>query len=336
MSITIAADMHLLCNLFNISYQKIANDYQGMSVDEIMQAEAAQGNTAAANFDSTVLSDPSKLIELFKLTDTGNKYAILNNMSGHDLDELLPLLQQDDLVQGLNFFTKDKLLSMTESLPKDQMLKLVGQMFSQDQVMQYLPEDQLNNMLQSTDMDKQQEIKYLQTVKPEVLALMLQNTTGQPIDGTQNTELEAQTGQSTTGNQNSLVTSTTGLAGQPHYDGAAIINQIANLPDNKFQEAMLSMPKQNKRDFLLLLANENPKLNSAVDSHAYADMINQRKDKNDIVKAAYVLDQNQLVKMDSKLPKDLTAVVLTQLDTNKFADKLMAGFKNILREIIAG
>lgn len=330
MSITIAADMYLLCSLFNISYKKIANDYQGMTVEQIMEAEAAQGNTSAANFDKTVLTDPVKLIELFRLKDPGNKYAILHNMNECDLEELLPLLEQSDLVFGLNFFNKDKLLSMAEELPKEQLIKLTGQMFSQEQIMQYLPEEQLDKMLMSTDMDKQQEIKYLKSIKPEVLALMLESATGQPVAGAENAELSAQT------NLGSQASMAAAGSGQTNLDSQAMLNQIVNLPDDRFQEAMLAMPKQNKRDFLLKLAKENPKLYLAVDAHAYTDMINQRKDKGDIIKSANVIPHEQLVKMIAKLPKDLMSVVLTQIDTKKFADELLSKFKNIISQIIAG
>jgi len=84
------------------------------------------------------------------------------------------------------------------------------------------------------------------------------------------------------------------------------------------------------------LANDNSKLYLAVDSQAYTTMMRDRKDKGDIVKASSVIDHDNLVKMISKLPKDLTAVVLTQMDTTKFADKLQANFKDILKQIIAG
>lgn len=346
MSITIAADMHLLCSLFHISPQKIANDYQGMTVDEIMEAEAAQGNVAAAHYDSEILSNPQKLIELFKLEDVGNKFAILHNMNEHDLDNLLPLLKQEDLVQGLNFFTKEKLLTMDEDLPKQQLVKLVGQLFPPDQIMQLLPEEQLNKMLQSTDMDKQQELKYLQSIKPEILAFMLESATGKPVDGAQAEMLDAQSaqanaaqtaqaGQAGAGAQTAVATPSVGLGGQPNYNKAALLEQIASLPDDKFQEAMLSMPKQAKRAFLLKLTSENPKLLNSVDAQAYTAMMRDRKDKGDIVKASSVIDHENLVKMVAKLPKDLISVVLTQIDTNKFADKLQAHFKDILKQIIA-
>lgn len=338
MSITIDTDKYLLCSLFKINYLKLSNEYQGMSVEEIMKAEAAQGNTAAANYSAEILNNPQKLIELFKLADTGNKYAILSHMSEHDLDEMLPLLQQADLVQGLNFFTKDKLLKMAEELPKEQLVNYTFQMFSQEQVMQFLPENQINKMLTSTDMDIEQEKKQLMSVKPQVLAFMLESVMGKPIEELQNPgggvikELSDQTG--VKGGQ-PMITSYQ-MNGQPNYNAQAIYEQLVNLPADKFQDAMLAMPKQNKRDFVGKLAKMNPKLYLAVDAHAYTDIISQRKDKDDLVKAAMVLKGDQLTKMLKNLPKDLTAVVLTQIDENKFADKLLASFKNILREIIAG
>lgn len=338
MSITIDVDKHLLCNLFHINYLKLAKEYQGMSVEEIMKAEAAQGNTAAANYSSEILSNPKKLIELFKLTDTGNKYAILSNMNEHDLDEMLPLLKQADLMQGLNFFTKDKLLKMAEEMPKEQLVNYTFQMFSQEQIMQFLPEKQIDKMLMSTDMDIDQEKKQLMSVKPQVLAFMLESVMGKPIEELQNPgggvikELSDQTG--VKGGQ-PMMTSYS-MNGQPNYNAQAIYEQLINLPSDKFKDAMLAMPKQNKRDFVGKLAKLNPKLYLAVDAHAYTDIISQRKDKDDLVRASSVLKPEQLIKMLQHLPKDLTAVVLTQIDTNKFAGKLLAGFKNILRELVAG
>lgn len=312
MSITIDTDMYLLCSLFNINYKKIVNEYSGMTIEQIMEAEAAQGNSSAAKFDKEILHNPLKLIELFKLKDPGNKYAILNNMNQQDLEDLLPYLDPADLVVGLNFFNKDKLLDMTEALPKDQLLNLVFQMFSPEQLMQYMPEEQLNKILKSTDMDKNLEIKYLQTLKPEVLAQMLEAATGQPV-GSDNI----------------------GLDGKMKLDVKSLISQITLLPDDKFQEAMLNIPTQNKREFVLKLANENPKLYQSIDPYAFTNIIGSKKDKDDIIKAANILDPKQLVKMVGQLPKELTSVVLTQIDTKKFADVLIANFKDILSKIIA-
>lgn len=312
--ITLDTDMYLLCNMFNISYKKISNEYSGMTVEQIMEAEAAQGNTAAANFDSSILTDPVKLIELFKLDNISNKYAILSNMNEHDLENLLPLLSSEDLIIGLNYFTKDKLLKLTEQLPKDQLLKYVFEMFSPQHLMELMPEEQLNKVLTSTELDKNMVMKFLPSLDPQVLAQMYEGATG----------LEAPSNGNNIGDI------------KPNYDVSQLVQNIASLPDDKFQEALLSMPPANKQAFVLILTQQNPKLFQAIDSAAYVNIIGSQKDKENMIRAANVIDKEHLVGMISELPKDLMSAVLTQIDTNKFADRLLANFKNIIEQIVAG
>lgn len=313
MSITIDTNMYLLFSMFNVSFKKIAGEYSGMSVEEIMKAEAKNGNAEAAKFDKAILSDPHKLIELFQLKDPGNKFAILRNMNEQDLEDLLPLLDPQDLIQGLNFFTKEKLLDMTGDLPKDQLVKFTLQMFSPEQLLQLMPEEQLNNVLTSTDLDKGLELKYIKSLKPEVLAQMIEAATGKPVEGLHNV----------------------GIDGKANLDSGNLIAQLSSLPDDKFQEAMINMPKSSKQKFVLKLVNENPKLYESFDSESFTNIISNKKQKDDLIKASGILATDQIVGMLEKLPKDLTAVVLTQIDEKKFADVLIANFKNILSEIVA-
>lgn len=344
--ITLNTDIYLICSMFNVSSKKITDEYSGMSVEEIMKAEAKQGNTAAANFDSSVLNDPVKLIELFQLNSPENKYAILSNMNDHDLEELLPLLNKEDLVSGLDFFTKDKLLKMTEELPKEQLVKMTFQMFSPEQVMQLMPETEMNKFLQSPDMDKGLELKYMKSLKPEILAQMLQGATGKPLSelqsegqeaaGQANQAAQPQSGSQDAANGQANMIERVDISGQPVLNGQAIYNQIAALPDDKFTEATINIPPQNKRDFILKMTQEQPKLFQLFDSSAYINMMDQKKDKEDIVKSAQVIKSDQLVKMTQQLPKDLTAVLLTQMDTKEFADILLSKFKNIIGELAAG
>jgi len=313
MGITLNVDTYLLCSMFNISTKKLSGEYSGKSIEEIMQAEAAQGNVAAASFDKEILSDPAKLIEFFKLNNVGNVYSILSNMSEKDLKDLLPKLDKADMVAGLNFFTKDKLLDLVSKLPPEQLVKMVFEMFSPEQLMQLMPETQLNKFLKSDKLDKGMELRYLKSMKPEILAQMLEAATGQQV-GT-----------------------ATGLDGKMQgLSSSSLSSQIASLPDDKFQEAMQNIPPQNKRDFILKMAKEDPKLFQLFEPSAYANIIGSRKEKQDIVKSASVIDPEQLLKMLQQLPKDLTAVVMTQIDPNKFANVLMTNFKDILSQICAG
>ena len=313
--ITLDTDLSLIYNLFNISAKKIANEYSGMSIEQIMEAEATQGNTQAANFDKEILNDPVKLMEFFQLNNVGNKYAILSNMNESDLENLLPLLNQSDMTAGLNFFTKDKLLKLTEELPKDQLLKLVFNMFSPQQLMQLMPEEQLNKVLSSSGMDKGLELKVLQSINPEILAQMLEAATGQSVQGAQ------------TSSDNS---------GGSSLSTQALMSQLIALPDDKFQEALLNMPKASKQGFVLKLTQQDSNIFNLIDSSAYTNIINQKKDKQEIVQASNVISPEQLVKMLKELPQDLTAIIMTQIDPKKFADILISNFKNILSQIIAG
>ncbi len=71
-------------------------------------------------------------------------------------------------------------------------------MFSAEQVMQFLPEKQVDKMLTSTDMDIEQAKKQLASVKPQILAFMLESVMGKTIEELQSgegaQELSKQTG----------------------------------------------------------------------------------------------------------------------------------------------
>lgn len=312
--ITLDVNLNLLCNMFNISPKKISDEYSNMSIEDIMQAEAAQGNTAAANFDLTILNDPIKLVKFFRLDEVGNKYAILSNMSEGDLEDLLPLLSPEDLAMGLNFFSKDKLLELVATLPKEELLKYTFEMFSPEQVMKLMPEEAMNKVLMSSDIDRGLEIKYLQMLNPAILAKMLELTTGETPQGV----------------------GEAGLDGQRSFDKNALLNQLVSLPDDQFKKALVNMPEEAKRAFMFGMAKENPKIYEMFDSKAYADIIGFKKNKGEMIKSAVVIKPEELVKMIAKLPKELMSVVLTQIDPKKFADVLIASFKDILKQITAG
>ena len=312
--IAIDANMYLLCSLFNVSPRKLNSEYSGMSIEKIMEAEAAQGNEAAANFDKEVLSNPTKLIELFRLADVNNKYVILNSLSEKDLKDLLPLLEKEDLVMGLNFFTKDKLLKLAEGIPKAELVKMTFEMFSPEEVMQLMPEKELNKFLTSTELDKDLVLKHLQSLPPAVLAQMLEATTGQPV---------ANANQGLDGKDNS------GL------DARALFSQIANLKDDKFKEALINIPPENKRQLVLSITKENPKLYELFSAESYTKMMETQKEKPDIIKAAMVLKPETLVKMIEELPRDLTAIVMTQIDPEKLAEVFIKDYKDILKQVVA-
>ena len=111
--INLQVDFSLLNKFFGIPISRIVQ-YEDKELEEIMELEAAQGNQKAQDYKK-ILSDPDKILEIFRLTNLENKYIILQNMAEGDLDELLPYLTQEQLTKGLQFFTEEKLIEMWEN-----------------------------------------------------------------------------------------------------------------------------------------------------------------------------------------------------------------------------
>ncbi len=83
-----------------------------------MEAEAAQGNTKAAEYQQEVTNDPRELIKLFKLSNARNRYAILSQMNSSDLEYLINFWTPPIYRWDLCFLQKEKILNLIYDLPK--------------------------------------------------------------------------------------------------------------------------------------------------------------------------------------------------------------------------
>ena len=84
------------------------------------------------------------------------------------------------------------------------------------------------------------------------------------------------------------------------------------------------------------MTNSDNKLYEKFDTDAYLYMMNRERDKNDMVKSMGFIKPEHLQKMITKLPQDLMSVVITQIDTEKFADALINKFPELLAQFVAG
>lgn len=299
--ITLDTNLYMLKDKLNITGKRLV-EYTDKSVDEIVEAEAAQGNTKAASYGDKLFSNPADLLKMFKLADPKNKFRILSQMSSADLQSFLNVLEKEDLAIGLNFFTQDKLLKLLESIPKEQLVQVALEMFPPREIMKLMPDAQIDKFLQSSDLDKGMVLKHLKSLPPEMIASMIENATGQPVKGS---------------NQGDL------------------IKQLSQLPPDKYKDALTSMDPQIKRQFILGMASEDPKLFQLFDTDSYIGLLN-KKQKPELVQAMGSIDQTQMMKMIEQLPQDLLAVVVSQIDPEIFADLLVNNFQDILAQIAAG
>lgn len=301
--IVLDTDLTSLLSKLNISQTKMVETYSTMTVDEIVKAEAAQGNQAAVQFAAELFTNVDKLVEIFKLADPNNKFLILSTMTADKLQKFLPLMEEEDLMQGLFFFTEDKLMSMLKELPPEQLVNTVFQMFSEREVIQLMPNDELDKFLTSTEVDKDNVLKHLKSIPTEYLAQMIESVTGQETKATNNIDM---------------------------------VKQIGDFNPLQYKDALTSMQPTQKQQLTLSIAHEHPELFQLFSPEAYTNMIQTQKQKPEVVKAMAVIEPEEKIKMLEQLPNDLLSVVITQIDAKVFADTLINRFPEVLAEIIAG
>ncbi len=302
MSLAISSTLEYLQMRLGISEAKM-QIYADKSLEQILDAEAAQGNQAAIQMAADMFSDPNQLVELFQLADPENKLVIMQSMTSAQLEKVVPMLETDDLVEGLQFFTQDSLMDLLKEIPKEELVKTVFQMFSEQQIIENMPDKQLDKLLTSTDMDKEMLLQNLKSIPEMYLQQILESVTGE---------------ESKESNANDLV------------------NQIGQLGDMQYKHAIMNLQPTQKQELTLSLTSREPKLYEKFDTDAYTHIIAREREKDEIVKSFGVIKPEYLQKMIDKLPQDILAVVTTQIDTDKFADSLINKFPEVLAKFIAG
>lgn len=301
MSIVIESTLLYLQSRLGISDAKM-QIYADKSIEEILQAEAAQGNQAAIQMAADMFTDPNQLIELFQLADPRNKLVIMNAMTSAQLEKLVPMLETNDMVQGLQFFSEDGLVELLKDIPMEELVKTVFEMFSEQQIIELMPEKQLDKLLVGTDMDKEMLLQNLKSIPEMYLQQILESVTGVEAEG----------------------------------DAAELVRQIGQLGDLNYKTAITNLQPTQKQELTLLLTSREPKLYEKFDADAYTHIIQRERNKDEMVKSMGVIKPEYLQKMMNKLPQDLLAVVTTQIDTEKFADALINKFPELLAKFVAG
>ena len=299
MSIVIDSDITLLIQKLHISDMKMREQYASMSLEEIVEKEAEAGNQDAVKFAQEIFNSPRMLVKIFQLADPQNKLEFLKNMSSDQLREFLPLMEEEDLNQGLYFFDLNKLMDMLQDIPPEQLVQTVFQLFSPEQIMAYLPEEQLDKFLESPDIDKTQIMKNLQLIPQEYLAQMYEAVSGEDSDKISSKEL---------------------------------IEKIGNLNPHQFQDALRAMQPVAKQKLVMDIANAHQDLYEKFDADAYTNMMKAHKFQPEIVKAMEVIEEDEKIKMLEQLPKDLLAIVITQMDAKVFADQLLKDHPDLIAQ----
>ena len=299
MSIVIDANMTLFAERLHISSSRMVQDYGLKTIDEIIEAEAAQGNTQAVNYAKEMFGSSDKLIKIFKLTNVENKFVLLQSMDPETRQEVLPLLEKEDLVMGLYFFKQDKLLDMLQEVDIEELINVVLDAFPFEQIIMLIPEEDLAKFFQADKLEKYVIANEFKNMPHEVMSQFLEGITGIAYDKIEDPE--------------------------------GIINGIISLPEDKFRDYMSSIDPDVQRQLVYQITKKDQKYLQLFDNSMYVNMLGTLM-KNDMIPSMIALEKETLVKMISILPDDLMSIVASQVDTQKFAQFLIEGHLDFLKE----
>ena len=301
MSIVIDANMSMFAERLHISSSRMVQDYGMKTVDEIIEAEAAQGNSYALTYAREMYNSPEKLIKIFRLASVENKFVLIQSMDDATREEILPLLEKDDLVMGLYFFNKDKLLEMLQGVEIEELVNVALEAFPFEQLITMIPEEDLAEFFQAKELDKYVIANELNSLPSEVMIGFIEGLTGQAYDKVE--------------------------------DPQGIIDGIIALPEDKFRDFMSQIDPDVQRQLVYQITKKDDKYLQLFQNNMYVDMLGSLM-KNDMIPSMIALEKETLVDMVSVLPDDLLSIVASQVDTQDFAKFLMEGHKEFLEKAL--
>ena len=263
MAVVLDTNMKLFAERLNITSSRMIQDYGLKTVDEIIEAEAAQGNTKAVNYAREMYNSPAKLIKIFKLTDIENKFVILHNMDKSTREMILPMLDEEDLVMGLYFFTQDALLEMLKEVDIEELVRVIMGAFALEEVVMMFSEDDLAQFFQSDKLEKYDVIDQLKCLPPEVMIKFVEGVTGRPSEETNPMD---------------------------------IINMIDQMPTDQYRDFMSSIDPDVQRQLTFQLTKQEPKYLCLFEHETYLNMLGTLM-KPDMIKPMINLEKESLVNM---------------------------------------
>ena len=299
----IAVDTNLLAlqNRLNITSERMRT-YANKTVDEIIEAEKAQGNSKAAQLEKQLESDPNTLIKTYQLDNPGNKFNILTQVPQDKQPELLPYLDDDDLRLGLNFFSQEQLLKLMEDVALiEEVVNATLMCFPLQKVMEMMPDKELNNFIINKDLDENFLKKHLEKMPPEVLMAMIETATGLPV-----------------------------MEEKPEK----LMGMLNKMDKDTYQEALLAMNSDAKRLMVMNMYKQDEEVLQLFPAEAYTTMMGTIE-KEDMMPCVKAFGTETLINMNAELPPELMAIVLTQIDPKDFAKILVKEYPDLLSQIVA-
>ena len=297
MSIKIDANLSVLQNKLSISSSRMAL-YAEKSIDEIIESEAKAGNNRAVQYARELYGNASQLVKAFSLDNPSNKLVILQELNEKDIMEIMPNIDKEGLMLGLNFFTQDKMLKLFEEV-----VNMALEVLPLGDILEMIPSKDLDKFVQNKDLDEALVFDFLDQLAPEVLAQMVETVTGVPLE-------------------------------EESLDPKELTKMIQGFDKDTYLDSMVAMDADAKRQLIGLMAKKDPEILQLFEAKSYTNSLATLQ-KPDMMKGTIALTPETMVEMLGELPKELLSIVATQIDAKEFAEILVKKHQDILESVIA-
>lgn len=302
MSIKIDANLSVLQNKLSISSSRMAL-YAEKSIDEIIESEAKAGNNRAVQYARELYGNASQLVKAFSLDNPSNKLVILQELNEKDIMEIMPNIDKEGLMLGLNFFTQDKMLKLLEEAPIEEVVNMALEVLPLGDILEMIPSKDLDKFVQNKDLDEALVFDFLDQLPPEVLAQMVETVTGVPLK-------------------------------EESLDPKELTKMIQGFDKDTYLDSMVAMDADAKRQLIGLMAKKDPEILQLFEAKSYTNSLATLQ-KPDMMKGTIALTPETMVEMLGELPKELLSIVATQIDAKEFAEILVKKHQDILESVIA-
>ena len=302
MSIKIDANLSVLQNKLSISSSRMAL-YAEKSIDEIIESEAKAGNNRAVQYARELYGNASQLVKAFSLDNPSNKLVILQELNEKDIMEIMPNIDKEGLMLGLNFFTQDKMLKLLEEAPIEEVVNMALEVLPLGDILEMIPSKDLDKFVQNKDLDEALVFDFLDQLAPEVLAQMVETVTGVPLE-------------------------------EESLDPKELTKMIQGFDKDTYLDSMVAMDADAKRQLIGLMAKKDPEILQLFEAKSYTNSLATLQ-KPDMMKGTIALTPETMVEMLGELPKELLSIVATQIDAKEFAEILVKKHQDILGAVIA-
>ncbi len=245
--------------------------------------------------------DYEKLLEDLRLNIPQNRFAILLMMPTSELFQMLELLGKDNLLNGMRFFTKEKLMRFIAQLPKRDLLKMLFYMFTdKDQIIEHLPLKELHRFLTSNKIEKGHFMNIFEMLPRQTLSTIAGYLTGKECGKMSKADL---------------------LKEIEPFKKYQIVNGVKKLDEKAL------------RGFITTMTEAFPKLYNEFSHKALFD-VSAGFARVDLIEGMRVIDDSKIMDMLSDLPDKLLALTVSQIDTDVFSHILLNDHKDLLANLV--